>query len=212
MKDESVVRWLLKEENPSIRYFTLKDILGRGEENPAVIDAKAHITTSKIVEKIFSKQNREGYWEEPYNPYHHKYKSSYWQIMILGHLGMDRSDERLRKACEFIFQFQHEKGGFTSYTKELALEEYKYFEKKGKKLPPEDEWIKSNVFEHQYSCLTGNMVAALLRIGYMDDERVNRALEWLTTIQNEDGGWLCPYWKAHIKDTHGCFYGTICPL
>ena len=31
-------------------------------------------------------------------------------------------------------------------------------------------------------------------------------------VQNVDGGWLCPYWKAHVKDTHGCFYGTICPL
>lgn len=212
MRDENVVRWLLEEENPSIRYFTLKDILGRGEENPAVREVRALIKSSKIVEKIFSKQKGEGYWEDPYNPYHPKYKSSYWQIMTLGQLGMNRSDERLRKACEFIFQFQHEEGGFTSYTKELALEEYKYLKKKRKKLPPEYEWIKSKVFEHQYSCLTGNMLAALLRIGYTDDERVNRALEWLTSIQNEDGGWLCPYWKAHVKDTHGCFYGTICPL
>ena len=212
IQEENVVRWLLEEGNPSTRYFTLKDILGRGEENPVVKDARAHIRSSRIVEKIFSKQNPEGYWQEPYNPYHPKYKSSYWQIMILGQLGLDRSDERLRKACEFIFQFQHEKGGFTSYTKERALEEYKFLESEKKKLPPKDEWIKTKVFEHQYSCLTGNMVAALLRIGYTGDVRVNKALEWLTSIQNEDGGWLCPYWKAHIKDTHSCFYGTICPL
>lgn len=23
---------------------------------------------------------------------------------------------------------------------------------------------------------------------------------------------MCPYWKAHIKDVHSCFYGTICAL
>jgi len=56
------------------------------------------------------------------------------------------------------------------------------------------------------------MTAALIRIGYLDDSRVKRALEWLVKIQNKDGGWLCPYWKAHIRDKHGCFYGTICPL
>jgi len=56
------------------------------------------------------------------------------------------------------------------------------------------------------------MVAALIRLGYGDDLRVKKALEWLLKIQNKDGGWLCPYWKAHIRDTHGCFYGTICPL
>lgn len=36
-----------------------------------------------------------------------------------------------------------------------------------------------------------------------------KALEWLVEVQNRDGGWLCPYMKAHIKDKHGCFYGTI---
>jgi hypothetical protein len=56
------------------------------------------------------------------------------------------------------------------------------------------------------------MAAALIRIGYANDSRVRKALEWLVKIQNKDGGWLCPYWKAHIKDKHGCFYGTICPL
>lgn len=37
-------------------------------------------------------------------------------------------------------------------------------------------------------------------------------MDWLASIQNADGGWLCPYWKAHIRDTHSCFYGTICAL
>jgi len=34
----------------------------------------------------------------------------------------------------------------------------------------------------------------------------------LAKIQNRDGGWLCPYWKAHINDKHSCFHGTICSL
>jgi hypothetical protein len=52
----------------------------------------------------------------------------------------------------------------------------------------------------------------MLRVGYCGDARLTKALDWLVKIQNADGGWLCPYWKAHVKDTHGCFYGTICPL
>jgi len=62
------------------------------------------------------------------------------------------------------------------------------------------------------TCLTGNVCASLIRMGYAGDRRVRRALEWLTEVQNPDGGWLCPYWKAHLKDTHGCFMGTITPL
>ena len=132
--------------------------------------------------------------------------------MLLGQLGIDRNDNRVRNACEHIFQFQLDKGGFSSYTQERALEEYEWLRGKGKSLPSPNEWASSLVFEHQYSCLTGNVAAALIRIGYLNDPRVKKALEWLIRIQNKDGGWLCPYWKAHIKDKHGCFYGTICPL
>jgi hypothetical protein len=49
-------------------------------------------------------------------------------------------------------------------------------------------------------------------MGYGEDPRVKKALNWLVRIQNSDGGWLCPYWKAHIKYKHSCFYGTICSL
>jgi len=209
---ESPVDWLLEESNPSVRYFTLRDILGKREDDPQVIAAKRAISRSKVVSKIFSKQNAEGYWEEPFNPYHPKYKSSYWQIMILAQLGMDKTDERVERACEYAFQFQLEDGGFSSYTLERAVEEHTLLLKKGKKLPPQGEFASSLVFEHQYSCLTGNMAAALIRIGYADDKRVKKALEWLVKIQNQDGGWLCPYWRAHIRDKHGCFDGTICPL
>jgi len=208
----SQIDWLLERTNPSIRYFTLRDILSKHENASQVVDAKKRIPESKVVRKILEKQNHEGYWEEPANPYHPKYKSSYWQIMTLGQLGMNRSDERVRNACEYIFQFQLDEGGFSSYTPEGALKEYERLRKKGKKLSSPNEWVSAMVFEHQYSCLTGNMAAALIRIGYANDSRVMKALEWLVKIQNKDGGWLCPYWKAHVKDTHGCFYGTICPL
>jgi len=210
--NESLLDWLLEKTNPSVRYFTLRDLLDKGEDDPQLIAAKQAIPTSKVVKRILSKQDPEGYWEEPANPYHPKYKTSYWQIMALGQLGVDRSDERVRNACEYIFRFQLDEGGFSSYTSERAFKEYGLLREKGKKLPPPNEWVSAIVFEHQYSCLTGNMAAALIRIGYAHDPSVRKDLEWLVEIQNRDGGWLCPYWRAHVKDTHGCFYGTICPM
>jgi hypothetical protein len=209
---ESPVDWLLEENNPSVRYFTLRDVLGKHENDPKVLAAKLAIPKSKVVKKILEKQSPKGYWEEPTNAYHPKYKSSYWQIMTLGQLGIDKNDKKVERACEYIFQFQLNDGGFSSHTQATASKEYDWFLKKERELPLRDEWIQSIVFEHQYSCLTGNMAAALTRMGYADDPRVSKALEWLVKIQNKDGGWLCPYWRAHVKDTHGCFYGTICPL
>jgi hypothetical protein len=95
---------------------------------------------------------------------------------------------------------------------DLALKEYKLLKQKGKSLPSFTKYAVSIVHEHEYSCLTGNMVAALNRIGYENDPRVTKALEWLVKIQNKDGGWLCPNWRAHVGDKHGCFFGTICSL
>jgi len=212
MLKESPIEWLLEEENPSVRYFTLRDILGKGENDAQVISARRAISSSAIVDKIFAKQKLEGYWEEPYTPYLPKYKSSYWQIMILGYLGMDRAVSRVEKACEHIFQFQTADGAFISQTRETLLKEYELRSKRGRKLPPTDDWVSSIMVEQQLSCLTGNMAAALIRLGYENDPRVHKALRWLVNIQNRDGGWLCPYWRAHIRDKHGCFYGTICPL
>jgi hypothetical protein len=209
---QSPIDWLLEKANPSVRYFTLRDVLGRSEDDPQVLTAKRAIPESPTVKKILLKQTPEGYWEEPANPYHPKYKSSYWQIMMLGQLGMDKTDDRVKKACEYIFQFQSADGSFSSFTEDLASKEYEWLLRKGKKLPPANEYATSIVHEHEYSCLTGNMAAALTRIGYANDARVSKALDWLANIQNKDGGWLCPYWRAHIRDRHGCFIGTICPL
>lgn len=210
------VRWLLEKENPSVRYFTLRDLLRKQENDSAVKEAKAAIATSNTVSRILSKEKPQGFWEEAENPYHPKYKSTYWQVITLAQLGMDRTDKRVQKACEFVLNLQHIEGGFSSYTEKRALEEYEWMRTKTAlkaKLQPEPKsWAKSLVTEHQYSCLTGNVCAAMLRIGYGKDPRIKKALNWLVKVQNSDGGWLCPYWKAHIRDTHGCFYGTICPL
>jgi hypothetical protein len=126
-------------------------------------------------------------------------------------LGIDRTNDKVAEACEFI-QFQQDNGGFSSDNKNSALREYGYQRRKGKQLTSQNEFVAILVFESQLSCLTGNMVAALIRLGYAEGPRVKKALEWLVRVQNKDGGWLCPYWKAHVRDKHGCFLGAICSM
>jgi len=208
----SPIDWLLEWSNPSIRCLALRDILEKGEKDSEVEAAREAIPSSPIVSRIMAKQSPEGCWEDPTSPYLPKYKSTYWQVMILSQLGMGKTDERIRKACRYIFRFQHDQGGFLCYGSEQARREYEYLRKKGKRLPSLDKWAERQVYEQQLSCLTGNVAVALIRMGFASDSRVRKALEWLVKVQNEDGGWLCPYWGAHARDTHGCFYGTICPL
>jgi len=204
--------WLLEESNPSVRYLTLRDVLEYSESHPDVVKSKEAIASSRIVVKILQKQSKLGTWESPTNLYTPKYKSTYWQIVILGVLGLARDDPRVRKACDLILRHQLKEGGFSTHVAGRADEKYYDLKRKGETLGDRKSWTAEKTREHEYSCLTGNVVSALLRLGYTHDVRVERALNWLISIQNSDGGWLCPYWKAHIKDVHSCFYGTICAL
>jgi hypothetical protein len=209
LSKESPIEWLLEETNPSVRYFALRDVLGKNENNPKLQLAKESTPDSKTVKRIFERQRQGFYWENQMRPYLPKYKASYWTIMLLAQLGVDRTDRRMENACESIFQFQLDEGGFAN---ELGQKTGEHEPSREISLTHVTSPGNFGIYEHQMSCLTGNISAALIRAGYANDRRVVRALEWLVKIQNQDGGWLCPYWRAHIRDKHGCFYGTICPM
>lgn len=210
------IAWLLEPDNPSVRYLTLRHLLGCVKDDPDVDEARTAILQSRIVERLFAHQDPSGFWGDLTTPYQPKYKATYWTLMLLGYLGLSREDKRVRQAAEHIFCFQQPEGGFAERGEEAARREYAQKAQKacdrGKKPPEESAFIADSIHQATLSCLTGNVVAALLRLGYEDDPRLSHAVDWLASIQNADGGWLCPYWKAHIKDTHSCFYGTICSL
>ena len=58
---EDPIPWLLGEDNPSVRYFTLRDLLHRGEDDPEVAAARSDIMTSRPVSEILEAQYPEGY-------------------------------------------------------------------------------------------------------------------------------------------------------
>lgn len=181
------IPWLLEEGNPSARYLTLRDVLGkRGRE---VREAREAIMKSKLVERILSKQKRGGYWEDRDYWYKPKYKSTNWTLMILGQIGVDSSDKGVRRACEYAFQFQMENGCFGTWRSAMK--------------PP---------FSQLCGGLTGNMVTALIRLEYENDPRIMKAVDWLIESQSHDGGWICTDWRSHKYDKHGCFIGSIEPL
>ena len=48
--------WLLEEDNPSVRYFTLVDLLEKSKEDPEALKAKAEIMQKGVVAKILATQ------------------------------------------------------------------------------------------------------------------------------------------------------------
>ncbi len=178
--------------------------------------ARAAISRWKPVERIFARQATQGHWGDPESPYLPKYKATYWTVMLLAELGLTREDERAKRAAECLFRFQSPGGGFAECgevgARRRCAEVAARRQAKGQEPPDEEAFVADYLHQATLSCLTGNVLAAFLRMGFAEDPRLARAVDWLLEIQNQDGGWLCPYWKAHVRDRHSCFFGTIAPL
>ena len=188
--------WLLERDNPSVRCFTLTDILERSERDPEVMKAKREIMKIGVVPRILSKQKNAGNWEAPENFYiRSKYKGTVWQLIILAELGADGKNERIRKACEFILENSQDlvSGGFSCLRTETG-----------------GGWHNGVL-----PCLTGNMVWSLIRFGYLEDPKVQRGIDWVVKYQRiDDGtseapeGW--PYDKRErCWGRHTCHMGVV---
>jgi hypothetical protein len=189
------VDWLLEKDNPSVRYFTLSQILDKPQSSSEVQEAKKEIMLTGVVPKILSKQSAGGYWEAPDKFYTAKYKGTVWQLIILAEFGADGQDERVKKACEFILENSQDRtsGGFSA-------------------------WLSVKVGGGRYSgvlpCLTGNMVWSLIRLGFLGDPRVKRGIDWIVKYQRFDDGEvyppkIWPYEKAtSCFGKHSCHMGV----
>ena len=81
--------WLLEDDNPSVKYFTLVDILDKPPGNSEVIETKNTIMEKGLVPKILAKQRKGGHWEDADRFYTGKYKSTVWTLIILAEFGAD---------------------------------------------------------------------------------------------------------------------------
>ncbi|MDD2457641.1 MAG: terpene cyclase/mutase family protein, partial [Eubacteriales bacterium] len=172
--------WLLEEDNPSVRYFALRNLVGLDPASPEIHQARRAILQSSPVSVILDKQNPDGSWDLTEKFYTSKYQGTVWTLLILAELAADPTDERIRLACEFILShsFEPESGGFS----------YQMSARTGEGLP-------SGVIP----CLTGNMVYSMIRLGYLEDIRVQKALDWIITRQRTDDGETSPPSDPYYK-------------
>jgi len=143
--------WLLEPENPSVRYWTLTDILNQPADDPDVQDAKAVIAQQSFVQELFARQHPDGHWgDDETKP--HTAQGAVGVLAVLHMLGVE-PDERTAAGCDSFLRFcQHESGGF-SMTKTR----------------------RSGIFP----CTTGAHLSFLVTFGLGDDPRVRRAFAFL---------------------------------
>lgn len=175
--------WLLEPENPSVRYFALRDLLDRNQTDPEVQAARAAIMESEPVSSILASRHPDGYWVKPGPGYSPSYRATAWQIIFLADLAADGTDERIRTSCQYgLGHNQAKSGGLSSNG------------------TPSGVW----------HCHNGNLLYALLTLGLpAEDERIQRALDWQAGAILGDG---VTYYKSGTSGPgFGCAANSALP-
>jgi len=190
---EKQISWLLEvdEENPAVRYFSLLDLFDRSQDDAELRQAKAQIAASGAVPAILGRQHPEGYWGKPGNGYSPKYTGTIWQVILLAELGADPTDARVQRACEYVLRHSRAATGAFSFNR-----------------PP----VPSGAAH----CLNGNLLYALLKLGYADDARLREVLNWLVQTITGQGehlyyksGACAPCFACGINGAQPCGWGAV---
>jgi hypothetical protein len=155
--------WLLEEDQPSVRYRTLTQLLDRPEDDPDVVAARREIPHKGWVAEILRERDPGGWWIAPESLYRPKYVSTNWRMLVLADLGASRDHPPVRKSAELWIARSALKGG----------------------------GIGGNAAGSGHLCYTGNFARAIFQLGYGDDPRLVRAFEWLAEQADPKGGWSC---------------------
>ncbi len=155
--------WLL--EGPAfVRYRTLVDVLGCPREDKEARQARTAIPHEPAVKHLLEQRNDAGYWGTPHDIFKWwpKKNTTFWVLGVLADFGLTRTDSGIERACEYVLSTQ------------LPCDAF------GFRPPP-----------MPCDCFTGVLAGALARLGYVEDERLERAYAWLTSRQRRDGGFWC---------------------
>ncbi len=87
-----VIGWLLEEDNPPVRYLTLKNLLRTPEKDPELARARSRLMRYRVTLEILKHANR--FWGDGDKAYE-KYNGKYWQLIFLGQFLADGKDPRI---------------------------------------------------------------------------------------------------------------------
>lgn len=154
---------LISSNDEAIEYFARRDLL---EERVPPIQ---HVWTLPEVQKNLRKQQPNGSWparktNDPLRSRHYSLFET-WKTFrtLVEQYELNRSNEETRKVAECILSFQSSQGDIRG--------------------------IAGNQYATYY---TGVILADLTKAGYARDPRIEKGLQWLLSMRQNDGGWTIP--------------------
>lgn len=154
---------LLASNDPSVRAFTLTDVLGKTSRSKAVQQAREAIPRGPRVRALLSGQKRDGsFGNHPYS----KWTGAHWRLVSLVELGIAPGHRRALAASDDVLRWLH----------------------RGEHARP-GPIVRGLVRRH--ASQEGNALAVCVRLGRERDPLVRALVDRLLTSQWPDGGWNC---------------------
>ena len=107
--------WLLKTDNPSLRYRVMTELLDIPANNPEVAELKYRIPDSPQVMQILSKMHPDGYWLQQNQTTkrfvgddveYGSYATTHFCLSYLSELGLTKENHLVAKAAERYLNLQ----------------------------------------------------------------------------------------------------------
>ena len=158
--------WLLDEAAPAVRHLALRQLLDLPADDPDIVAAREAAMRTDPVAAFLAAQHPEGWWSKPGAGYGPKYTGTVWTLTFLDQFGADGSDPRVRAGCAYLIEHaQTTSGGF------------------GMSAAAQGRPAPSMVLH----CLNGNLLRALIGFGWLEDERVQRAVDFQAAAITGEG-------------------------
>jgi hypothetical protein len=155
---KEVLDWLLEPDGSGVEYPAMRDLTYASEKEVLFVRERAH--REGPIANILSKMDPGGYWEKPGAGYSPKYTGTVWSLILLSQLGASiDADERISMACNYYLDHTMTEHG----------------------------QISANGTPSQtIDCLQGNMLTALMDVGFYDP-RMDKAYEWMAMTTTGEG-------------------------
>jgi len=161
--DKQTVQWLLDSENPSVRYYALKDLMDEPENSSKLERERKKVPNGPHVTALFSRQQPDGgFGVHPYT----KWTGAHWRLVSLVEQGIPPGHPKAKKMTDQVLDW-------------LASEKHR------------TGIVTVEGRARVHASMEGNALASCSRLGLADDSRVRSLADGLVKWQWSDGGWNC---------------------
>lgn len=161
--NDSAVQWLLQSEDPSIRYFTLTEILNKSKDSIEVENTRRLIPSGPRVRALIDGQKSDGgFGVHPYQ----KWTGAHWRLVSLVELGIPQGFRPAVMATHLVLDWLLGE----AHLRNVPLINGRY---------------------RRCASQEGNALAVCSRLGVAQDPRVRGLAESLVEWEWPDGGWNC---------------------